>query len=103
MTGLESVPALLRGEAAGFQDARYAEAGLCEPGCSPGCTPEGVQGRDRVLFTAEGGTATLRAGSIRTRGAVSPAQVEALQSIPPVPAPGAPNVRSLERLGYSEP
>ena len=103
MTGLEAVPDLLRGKLPEFTAVRYAEAGICEPGCTPGCQPDGVRGRERVVWNAEGGRATLRGGTIRTTGAVTAEQVNGLKALPPVPAPGEPNVHSLEQLGYSEP
>lgn len=103
MVGLEDVPALLRGERPTVDAVRFAESGICEPGCSPGCTPKGVRGRDRVAITGDGGRALMRGGRVQVRGAVPEAVVEALRTMPPVAEPGTPHQESLEKLGYSEP
>ncbi len=103
LVGLEDVPRLLVGEAPTVDTVRFAESGLCEPGCSPGCAPEGVAGRDRVAITPDGGRALLRGGQVRLTGNVPAESVAALRAIPPVPKPGTVDHAALQVLGYTEP
>lgn len=113
LVGLPALPAgdgVLLGVApggnGGGHDVLRAESGMCEADCAPGCAPEGLLGRDRVVF-GDGWRIVDRPGvGPRVSGTVAPPRstwADLLAPLPLVTVPaGIPDPEAARRLGYVE-
>jgi arylsulfatase A-like enzyme len=77
-----------------------AESGYCDPACALNCAPEGVLGKDRVVFGADTGVWTQRPG---WGGWGDPRLESALADYPAPTDAGQVDAERAEALGYQVP